>query len=149
MGAKNKTCRVAVAVAVAAVLSACASTHGLAPQSSVNEPDTLQTAATLANTAVSSDAWPESQWWTQFQDPQLNQLIAEGLAGVALDVNRLLVPNKRRGHIQGFVTRVQGADRPISVLAGVEKRVIERPDLADYLCLNEERAPRDERDLFR
>jgi NodT family efflux transporter outer membrane factor (OMF) lipoprotein len=35
----------------------------------------------LANTAVSTDAWPDSQWWAQFQDPQLNQLIAEGLAG--------------------------------------------------------------------
>src|SRR5205814_4471917 len=35
----------------------------------------------LANTPVSTDAWPQSQWWTQFQDPQLDQLIAEGLAG--------------------------------------------------------------------
>jgi NodT family efflux transporter outer membrane factor (OMF) lipoprotein len=47
----------------------------------MNKLDTLQTSATLANTAVSTDAWPDSQWWTQFQDPQLNQLIAEGLAG--------------------------------------------------------------------
>jgi NodT family efflux transporter outer membrane factor (OMF) lipoprotein len=47
----------------------------------MNEPDTLQTSATLANTAVGVDAWPDSQWWTQFQDPQLNQLIDEGLAG--------------------------------------------------------------------
>jgi NodT family efflux transporter outer membrane factor (OMF) lipoprotein len=81
MKAKGKSYRVAVAVAVAAVLSACASTHGLAPQSSMSKPDTLQTSATLANTAVSTDAWPDSQWWTQFQDPQLDQLIAEGLAG--------------------------------------------------------------------
>ncbi|MDB6107108.1 MAG: efflux system, outer rane lipoprotein NodT family [Gammaproteobacteria bacterium] len=81
MSATNKFYRVAVAVAVAAVLSACASTHGLAPQSSMNEPDTLQTSAALANTAVGVDAWPDSQWWTQFQDPQLNQLIDEGLAG--------------------------------------------------------------------
>src|SRR6202011_3972256 len=81
VSATNKLYRVAVAVAVAAVLSACASTHGLAPQSSMTKPDTLQTSATLANTAVGSNAWPDSQWWTQFQDPQLNQLIAEGLAG--------------------------------------------------------------------
>jgi NodT family efflux transporter outer membrane factor (OMF) lipoprotein len=81
VSATNKLYRAAVAVAVAAVLSACASTHGLAPQSSMNEPDTLQTSATLANTAVGVDAWPDSQWWTQFQDPQLNQLIDEGLAG--------------------------------------------------------------------
>jgi NodT family efflux transporter outer membrane factor (OMF) lipoprotein len=81
MSVGNKLYRAAAAMAAAAVLSACASTHGLAPQSSMNKPDTLQTSATLANTAVSADAWPDSQWWTQFQDPQLNQLIAEGLAG--------------------------------------------------------------------
>jgi NodT family efflux transporter outer membrane factor (OMF) lipoprotein len=70
-----------VAVAVAAVLSACASTHGLAPQSSMTKPDNLQLSATLTNTAVSPDAWPDSKWWTQFGDPQLNQLIEEGIAG--------------------------------------------------------------------
>jgi len=81
MSGRNKLYRAAIAVVVAGILSACASTHGLAPQSSINKPDTLQTSATLANTPVSNDAWPQSQWWTQFQDPQLDQLIAEGLAG--------------------------------------------------------------------
>jgi len=70
-----------VAMVVAGILSACASTHGLAPQSSLNKPDNLQTSATLANTAVSTDAWPDSDWWTRFHDPQLNKLIEEGLAG--------------------------------------------------------------------
>jgi NodT family efflux transporter outer membrane factor (OMF) lipoprotein len=73
--------RSAVAIAVAMVLSACASTHGLAPQSSVNKPDNLQASTALANTAVSPDAWPDSKWWAQLGDPQLNQLIEEGLAG--------------------------------------------------------------------
>jgi len=41
----------------------------------------LESSATLANTAVTANAWPDSQWWTQLQDPQLSQLIAEGLAG--------------------------------------------------------------------
>jgi NodT family efflux transporter outer membrane factor (OMF) lipoprotein len=81
MNGRSKLHRTAVIAVVAAVLSACASTHGLAPQSSLGKPDSLQTSATLANTAVSTDAWPDSQWWTQFQDPQLNQLITEGLAG--------------------------------------------------------------------
>ena len=80
-GSNNKLYRSAAAIAVAAVLSACASTHGLAPQSAVKEPDSLQTSSTLANTTASPDAWPDSQWWTKLQDPQLNQLIAEGLAG--------------------------------------------------------------------
>src|SRR5262249_7319713 len=69
------------AAAVAAILSACASTHGLEPQSTINKADNLQVSATLANAAVSPDAWPDTKWWTQFGDPQLNQLIEEGLAG--------------------------------------------------------------------
>jgi NodT family efflux transporter outer membrane factor (OMF) lipoprotein len=85
MSGRNKLPRAAVAVTVATVLSACASTHGLAPQSSLTQPDTLSASATLANilpnSAVSAAAWPDSQWWAQFQDPQLNELIAEGLAG--------------------------------------------------------------------
>ena len=81
MSAGKRLYPLAVATIVAAVLSACASTHGLAPQSSMNKPDTLQTSVTLASTAVNPDAWPDSQWWTQFQDPQLNQLIEEALAG--------------------------------------------------------------------
>jgi NodT family efflux transporter outer membrane factor (OMF) lipoprotein len=73
--------RSVVAVAVMAALSACASTHGLKPQSSVNEPDTLEVSTTLANASVAATAWPDTQWWEQFGDPQLNQLIAEGLEG--------------------------------------------------------------------
>jgi NodT family efflux transporter outer membrane factor (OMF) lipoprotein len=77
----GKAGRAVVAVAVAAVLSACASTHGLAPQSSVNKPDNLQVSTTLANTAIRADAWPDPQWWMQLGDPQLSQLIEEGLSG--------------------------------------------------------------------
>jgi NodT family efflux transporter outer membrane factor (OMF) lipoprotein len=73
--------RALISAALMGVLSACASTHGLAPQSAITKADSLQTSATLASTAVSTDAWPQSQWWTQFQDPQLDQLITEGLAG--------------------------------------------------------------------
>jgi NodT family efflux transporter outer membrane factor (OMF) lipoprotein len=73
--------RYTAAFVVATILSACASTHGLAPQSSLQKPDNLAASAVLANTTVNADAWPDSKWWTQFGDPQLNQLIEEGLAG--------------------------------------------------------------------
>lgn len=81
MGHSHKLRGSIVAIAVASVLSACASTHGLAPRSSLNKPDTLQASATLADTSVAAVAWPDSDWWTQYHDPQLNQLIAEGIAG--------------------------------------------------------------------
>lgn len=73
--------RVLVAAVVAGLLSACASTHGLAPQATVIKPDSLQTTATLADATVNSGAWPDSNWWEQYRDPQLNQLITEGLEG--------------------------------------------------------------------
>jgi NodT family efflux transporter outer membrane factor (OMF) lipoprotein len=70
-----------VALAITGILSACASTHGLKPEASVQSADSLKVATTLSSASVDASAWPDSDWWTQFQDPQLNQLIAEGLAG--------------------------------------------------------------------
>jgi len=71
----------AVALVVASLLSACASTHGLAPAAVVRSPDQLAAPQTLESARVSADAWPDSQWWNRLGDAQLNQLIAEGLQG--------------------------------------------------------------------
>ncbi|MGH8140813.1 MAG: efflux transporter outer membrane subunit [Steroidobacteraceae bacterium] len=71
----------AAAALTATMLAACASTHGLGPQSSLAKPDNLATSEVLANTTVNAGAWPDTAWWTQFGDPQLDQLITEGLAG--------------------------------------------------------------------
>jgi len=73
--------KLVIGIAVAAVLSACASTHGLKPLATAQKLDSLQATTTLSAAAVDPTAWPESDWWTRFQDPQLNQLIAEGLVG--------------------------------------------------------------------
>jgi NodT family efflux transporter outer membrane factor (OMF) lipoprotein len=81
MNGASRLHRPLAVLVVAAVVSACASSHGLKPQSSIQRPDTLDASATLADASVDSNAWPDSQWWTQFRDPQLDQLIAEGIAG--------------------------------------------------------------------
>src|ERR1700753_4097417 len=73
--------RTAIAVAITALLAACASTHGLAPQSVVQKPDQLATPKVFTGANVNPESWPDSRWWTQFGDPQLNQLIEEGIAG--------------------------------------------------------------------
>src|SRR5882724_1340012 len=70
-----------VALVVAGILSACASTHGLKPEASVQSANSLKATTTLSSASVDANSWPDSDWWTQFHDPQLNQLIAEGLAG--------------------------------------------------------------------
>jgi NodT family efflux transporter outer membrane factor (OMF) lipoprotein len=70
-----------IALLAAASVAACASTRGLKPQASIGKPDNLEVSATIANTNVDTGTWPDTRWWTQFADPQLNQLIAEGLQG--------------------------------------------------------------------
>lgn len=63
------------------LISACASTHGIAPQSSTRDANGMQASKALADAPVNDSAWPQSNWWEQYGDPQLNQLITEALAG--------------------------------------------------------------------
>jgi NodT family efflux transporter outer membrane factor (OMF) lipoprotein len=69
------------ALAVALVAAGCASTGGLAPQAKVDKPAQLAAQRSLADTHVSDAAWPTRDWWKQFDDPQLDQLMDEALAG--------------------------------------------------------------------
>lgn len=70
-----------VATLSAAVLSACASFEGLAPNARIDSADRLQTRSTLA-TGIRTDApWPHQDWWRAFGDPQLDALMSEALAG--------------------------------------------------------------------
>ncbi len=67
---------------LAALLSAgCASTGGFASRSSPNDMAKLAAEKSLAGTKLSPAAWPRTDWWKQFNDPQLDQLIDEALAG--------------------------------------------------------------------
>ena len=54
--------RYLLAVVVAVILSACASTHGLKPESSVQKADSLKASATLSSASVDANAWPDSDW---------------------------------------------------------------------------------------
>ncbi|MEN3749944.1 efflux transporter outer membrane subunit [Sphingomonas sp. HF-S3] len=72
--------RLVAAALVPALLAGCATVPQLGPR-----PE-MRTAATVESTrsfAVESPAanWPSSDWWTGYADPQLDALIAEGLAG--------------------------------------------------------------------
>jgi NodT family efflux transporter outer membrane factor (OMF) lipoprotein len=65
--------------ALAALLAGCASTNGLKPSASLHAADSLAAEHTLADAALRADAWPGRDWWTALGDPQLDQLIREGL----------------------------------------------------------------------
>lgn len=67
-------------VAATAVLAGCASTHGLAPESSLRDPKSVAAAQALRDVAVSNAAWPAADWWKSLNDPQLDALMDEALA---------------------------------------------------------------------
>lgn len=63
---------------VFSLLSACASVPDLGPKPVPLVAGSLGSSASFADAA---GAWPVEGWWQQFRDPQLDTLIAEGLAG--------------------------------------------------------------------
>ena len=63
------------------LLAGCASTKGLFTHATVDEPNSLATRDSLSRVELSPAAWPATDWWKQFNDPQLDQLMDEALAG--------------------------------------------------------------------
>ncbi|WP_241557210.1 efflux transporter outer membrane subunit [Croceibacterium ferulae] len=63
----------------AVLLSACATVPDLHPAPQVAPAQAYAANQTLANAADSP--WPDLDWWRSYGDPQLDALIAEGLAG--------------------------------------------------------------------
>jgi NodT family efflux transporter outer membrane factor (OMF) lipoprotein len=72
--------RTTVALATA-LLAACASTGGLAPQDAPMHAGDVAAARSLSGAHLANAQWPTLRWWTAFGDPQLDALVAEGLAG--------------------------------------------------------------------
>ncbi len=70
----------ALAFAASALLAGCASMRGLAPEASVRDVNALAAQRTLANATLSNAAWPKTDWWKAYGDPQLDALIDEALA---------------------------------------------------------------------
>jgi NodT family efflux transporter outer membrane factor (OMF) lipoprotein len=69
----------AAAIAIALLLAGCASTHGLAPQGTPTDADTLAVQRSLHGDA--NAPFPDVEWWHAFGDPQLDALVDEALSG--------------------------------------------------------------------
>lgn len=78
-GAPIKAAPHAALWTLAVLLAGCASTHGLKPAASLRTADSLAVEHTLTDATLRADAWPGREWWTALADPQLDQLIREGL----------------------------------------------------------------------
>jgi NodT family efflux transporter outer membrane factor (OMF) lipoprotein len=71
----------AAAALVLLMAAGCASMDGLNTQAKVSEAASLAAGKSLADTKVSNQAWPRADWWKRFNDPQLDRLMDEALAG--------------------------------------------------------------------
>jgi NodT family efflux transporter outer membrane factor (OMF) lipoprotein len=54
---------------------------GLKPQSRIIEPTSAEQTLSNSIVALSPAAWPATDWWRSFKDPQLDSLVSEALAG--------------------------------------------------------------------
>lgn len=74
--------RIAAAVfsGIAFIIAGCAGTNGIAPQAAQIDPTTLDVGAAVR--AANADArWPAADWWTAYNDPQLNAWVQAAQAG--------------------------------------------------------------------
>ena len=79
---KNTPTRWLLLPIAAALLTACASSKGIdpKPQATLSSDNlSLNHIAHRSGLAQAHTAWPKSDWWLSWNDPQLNQLIATGL----------------------------------------------------------------------
>jgi NodT family efflux transporter outer membrane factor (OMF) lipoprotein len=68
------------ATAATLLLSACANMGHIKPQSSLLDPNALGAGKEISN-AHGPIEWPKQAWWSELQDPQLDQLLSTALAG--------------------------------------------------------------------
>lgn len=69
--------RLVIVSLLASLVAACAPMPALGPVVDARPPESFESTKTLAGPEA---AWPADHWWTKYNDPQLNQLMEEGLA---------------------------------------------------------------------
>jgi multidrug efflux system outer membrane protein len=72
--------RTSLASAVVAAVLASGCAHIPADSNPLAEKDIAQ-ARLPADIGLTTDAWPQAQWWTRYQDAQLNELVTRALQG--------------------------------------------------------------------
>jgi len=71
--------RFAFVATMALLMAGCAAVPDLGPKPAMRTPDSIAANASLK--PLANAAWPGEAWWTDYGDPQLEALIAEGLSG--------------------------------------------------------------------
>jgi len=124
--------RLGLALASASVLAACATPPDLGRRPALATPDRLASAKSFEAPA---GQWPSDAWWTAYGDPELDRLIAEGLAGSP----SLAAAAARLRQAQAAAQQTRAARRPSLGADGsvrtsrVDLSVDEAPDGLDKL----------------
>ena len=90
------------------VFAGCASMQGMGSQASPKDANNLAAAESIAGNSLAPAAWPRTDWWKQFHDPQLDRLIEEALA----DSPTLRVAEARVRQALAFATTTRSALLP-------------------------------------
>jgi outer membrane protein TolC len=77
---KAHVARIVILIGATALIGACASTAGLSTQAERYSAAQLTAERSLAGTPASAP-WPHGDWWKSLNDPQLDRLVDEALAG--------------------------------------------------------------------
>ena len=114
-----------LAAALAVALAGCASSRGLEPRSAPLDPAGLEAQRSLEGVST-AEAWPELDWWKRFGDPQLDQLVDEGLAGS---------PNVRlaRARVDQALGAAQVAHGPLAPQVGASADVTHQRFSENYI----------------
>ena len=119
-------CVFAATVLASAVLSGCASTHGLQPALAPDDADTLAVSRSFDGAKLSAAAWPTQDWWHDWGDPQLDALIAEAQAAEQQDF-KLLQDKVTAEEIAEVVSRATGI--PVSkMMQGEREKLLHMED---------------------
>jgi NodT family efflux transporter outer membrane factor (OMF) lipoprotein len=68
-------------LAAAMLAAGCASMQGLSPQATLKSGNELVAEKSLSSATHATAAWPATDWWRSLNDPQLDRLMDEALAG--------------------------------------------------------------------
>jgi NodT family efflux transporter outer membrane factor (OMF) lipoprotein len=71
---------IVAALVATTLVAACADMGGLSTRASLRNANSLAATKSLANGSLSPAAWPTTDWWKSFNDPQLDQLMQVALA---------------------------------------------------------------------
>jgi hypothetical protein len=109
---RSRVAALAAGLGCTLLLSACISSGGIHTRESMIDPASLDPGAAIR--AAESDAkWPDSDWWRQWNDPQLNTLVQDATAG-----NPGLRAVQARIDTARFQAQIAGADELPQLDAG-------------------------------